>query len=223
MSDNATTNGDRSLKINSALGVPQTLFALAGVKEEPASFADAVLVIVDTQYEYIDGALPLGGVEDAITEIARLLAHARTLGTAVIHVVHRGAGVLFNPTSHGFGIVEALHPRNEETIIEKQRVSAFVGTDLEKTIRRSAGKMILAGFMTHTCISSTARSARDLGIAPTVVASATATRDLPDGKGGVIGAAVLQAASLAILSDRIAVVVDSAEAIVDGVSEKTIG
>jgi hypothetical protein len=42
-----------------------------------------------------------------------------------------------------------------------------------------------------------------------VVAAATATRDLPDGKGGVVSAAALQTASLAALADRNAVLVQA--------------
>jgi hypothetical protein len=46
-----------------------------------------------------------------------------------------------------------------------------------------------------------------LGYPPTVVAAATATRNLPDGKGGTVNAAALQAVSLAALADRTATVV----------------
>lgn len=87
-------------------------------------------------------------------------------------------------------------------------MSAFADTRLEEAIRRTGRKnLIIAGFMTHNCVSSTARAARDLGYAPTIVAAATATRDLPDGKGGLVPAPVLQAASLAALADRAARVV----------------
>ena len=60
--------------------------------------------------------------------------------------------------------------------------------------------MILAGFMTHNCVSSTARAALDLGILVTIVANGTATRDLPDLRGGVIAAEIVQAAALAELA-----------------------
>jgi len=43
-----------------------------------------------------------------------------------------------------------------------------------------------------------------------VVAELTATRDLPDGRGGAIPAATVQAANLAALRDRFAVVVETA-------------
>ena len=68
--------------------------------------------------------------------------------------------------------------------------------------------------MTHMCSSSTARGAFSLGFRPTVVASATATRDLPGvSEGETVPAAALQAASLAGLRDLFAVVVPSASAV----------
>ncbi|HYG91496.1 MAG TPA: hypothetical protein VD978_35170 [Azospirillum sp.] len=56
-------------------------------------------------------------------------------------------------------------------------------------------------------MATTVRAALDLGHRPTLVATATATRDLPDPLGGVMPAAEVQRASLAALADRFAVVV----------------
>jgi nicotinamidase-related amidase len=87
-------------------------------------------------------------------------------------------------------------------------VSGFTGTGLEEAIKLTDRRnLIIVGFMTHNCVSTTVRAARDLGYLPTVVAAATATRNLPDGKGGIVTAAELQAASLAALADRTATVV----------------
>ena len=67
----------------------------------------------------------------------------------------------------------------------KNYPNSFVGPDLDARLREAPGReLILAGFMTHMCVSSTARGAFNLGYRPTVVASATATRELP-GTGGV--------------------------------------
>jgi len=60
--------------------------------------------------------------------------------------------------------------------------------------------------MTHMCVSSTARAALDLGYATTVVATACATRDLPNGSGGHIAATVIHDVALVELSDRFAVI-----------------
>lgn len=199
-----------------AAELPRTLFDMAGAKPDAGKLSNSVLVIVDAQREYVDGALPLVGVDTAIAEIGKLLARARKTGTPVVHVVHRGKSALFNPGSRGFEIVAALQPLPNETVVEKTRVSAFAGTGLEEAIQRTGRKnLILVGFMTHNCVSSTARAARDLGYAPTVVAAATATRDLPDGRGGVIAASVLQASSLAALADGTATVVFAQQDISD--------
>ncbi|MBI5891422.1 MAG: cysteine hydrolase [Nitrosomonadales bacterium] len=195
---------------------PKTLFEMAGAKSEPAKLSNAVLIIIDAQREYVDGALPLAGVDAAIAETAQLLARARKSGVPVIHIRHKGQGALFNPDSSSYEIVAPLQPLAGEAVIEKMRVSAFAGTGLEETIRRTGKKnLILVGFMTHNCVSSTARVARDLGYVPTIVAAATATRGLPDGKGGVVPASVLQASSLAELADRTAWVVQGERDIQD--------
>ncbi len=82
-----------------------------------------------------------------------------------------------------------------------------MGTDLQARLEQAGVKdVVLAGFMTHMCVNSTARSAFNLGFRPTVVAAATATRDLPGPDGGVVPAAQLQAASLAALGDLFAVI-----------------
>ncbi len=62
------------------------------------------------------------------------------------------------------------------------------------------------------CVSSTVRAALDLGYRCSVVAGACATRDPPDGTGGVI-ADQLQRAELAALADRFATVPSDAAAL----------
>lgn len=190
-------------------GVPQTLFEMAGAKPEPARLSDSAFIIIDAQREYFDGALPAAGIEAAIAETAQLLARARQSGMPVIHVMHRGRGAMFNPASPGFEIVAQLRPGTGESIIEKTLENCFAGSQLAETIQRTGRKnLIFSGFMTHNCLGTTARAARDLGYGITIVARATATRDLPDGKGGVIPAAVVQNVNLAALADRTAVVVE---------------
>ncbi|MDD5057710.1 MAG: cysteine hydrolase family protein [Sideroxydans sp.] len=182
---------------------PKTLFEMAGAKQAAVKLSDSVLLIIDAQREYVDGALPLLGVDAAIADISELLARARKADAPVIHVMHKGGRGLFNPEGEFFEIVPALQALKDETVIEKKRISAFAATGLEEAIKRTGRKrLIIVGFMTHNCVSSTARAARDLGYEVAVVAAATATRDLPDGNGGVLPAVALQAASLAALADH---------------------
>lgn len=193
---------------------PQTLLEMVGAKPSTATLSNSVLVIIDAQEEYVSGALPLAGINKAIDESRRLLERARAAGTPVVHVMHRGNVKLFNPDGPYFKIVKALTPLQGETVIEKQLPNAFAGTSLQKVLQQTGRKHLLViGFMTHMCVSTTVRAALDLGYATTVVASATATRDLPDGQGGTVPAKQVQRASLAALGDRFATVVDQIDEI----------
>jgi nicotinamidase-related amidase len=193
---------------------PQSLLALSGIKLEATHLTDSVLVIIDAQREYVDGKLPLDGIGASIKEASLLLERARKAGTPIIHVVHKGKSgdTLFNPDGPSYEIISALAPRPDETIINKTLPNAFTGTNLEETLVHLKRKnMIVIGYMTHMCVSSTARAAIDRGYRTTIVAKATATRDLPAPGGGVVSAQALQSASLAALADRFAAVVQSAQ------------
>lgn len=193
---------------------PQTLLAMSGFKLEATRLSDSVLVIIDAQREYVDGKLPLEGIDASIKEASQLLGRARKAGTPIIHVVHKGkpGGALFNPDGPNFQIVSALEPKPDEIIITKALPNAFAGTNLEESLSRIGRKnLIVIGYMTHMCVSSTVRSAIDRGYRTTIVAKATATRELPAPGGGVVSAQALQSASLAALADRFAAVAESAQ------------
>lgn len=193
---------------------PKTLLQIAGASTQPSALSRSTLVIVDAQREYVTGKLPLEGINTAIAEARRLLTLARSSGVPVIHIVqHSEPGrPLFDPSTRFAEIVPELTPIDGEAVIPKRLPNAFAGTTLHARLRDIAEAMgrpelILAGFMTHMCISATARAALDLGVRTTVVAAATATRDIPDPLGGVIPAATVHRTALAELADRFAMVV----------------
>lgn len=188
----------------------RTLLDLAGAPGHPSALDRSALVLIDAQHDYLDGALPLVGIEPALEEAARLLALARREGVPVVHIVHHSTpgAALFDPTGPGSRILPAVAPAEGEAIIAKNLPNAFAGTGLDRHLKQiGRPELILAGFMTHMCISATARAALDLGYRNTVVANATATRDLPDGAGGVLPAAELHRANLVALADRFSIVV----------------
>ena len=192
---------------------PKTLLEHAGACWAPARLANAVLVIVDAQREYADGKLPLPGVGAAVDEIAVLLGRARAAGTPVIHVVQHGrpGGAIMDPSGPMAGVLPPLTPREGETVVVKRLPNSFAGTTLDEELKRLGRKdLIVVGFMTHMCVSTTVRSALDHGYRCTVVAAACASRDLPDGRGGVVPAAEVHRVELAALGDRFAAVVPTA-------------
>ncbi|MCP5370946.1 MAG: cysteine hydrolase [Hyphomicrobiales bacterium] len=191
---------------------PQTLLALSGADTTPGRLSRAAVVLIDCQMEYLDGALPLAGIDGALAEVGRLLARARNAGAPVIHVAHRGgAGGPFDRAAPRGQLAPAAAAADGEPVVEKGLPNAFAGTNLAGVLEGTGRReIVVAGFMTHMCVSSTVRAALDLGYRTTVVAGATATRDLPDGNGGVVAAADLQRASLAALADRFAVIAATA-------------
>ena len=194
---------------------PKTLLQMAGVAAVPSRLEDAALILIDCQREYVDGKLPLPGVRPALEEAGRVLALARKKGTPIIHVAHHAAagGGAFDPEGPGSEIADPVRPQGREATVIKGKPNAFAGTDLDARLKALGKKeLIVVGFMTHMCVSSTVRAALDLGYRCTVVANAVATRDLPDGRGGVVAAETLHRVELAGLADRFATVVDDVSA-----------
>jgi nicotinamidase-related amidase len=194
---------------------PKTLLEMAGARLKAPSLDSVAVVLIDMQMEYVDGHLALPNAEPAIAEAARLLRRARDAHRPVIHIQHKGqAGGLFDPGGPGFALAPAVAPLAGEPVINKTLPNSFARTDLDAVLKGAGVRQVVfAGFMTHMCVSSTVRCALDLGYSATVIASACATRDLPDGQGGVVAADTVHRAELAALADRFAIVVPDCEAL----------
>ena len=194
-----------------------TLRTLSELPSTPASLAESTLVLIDCQNTYTQGVMELEGVQAALDEAAALLDRARSAGIPIIHVQHSdGPGSLYDIEGESGAIVTRVAPRDGEAVVTKQYPNSFVQTDFDDKLKAvSAGNLVIAGFMTHMCVNSTARGAFNAGYAPTVVAAATATRSLPGVGGEPVTASTQQSASLAALSDLFAVVVRDGSGIPD--------
>lgn len=196
---------------------PETLSGIAGLSTLPSRPDDAVLLLIDGQLEYTIGRLPLVDIDSAVDEGARLLDFARTRRMPVIHAIHhsrRGAPV-FDPEGAFVGFIPAWAAREGETVLVKNLPNAFANTSLAARIAATGRReIVIAGFATHMCISASARAALDHGLRTTIVANATATRDLPHPLGaGILPASTVHAATLAALSDRFSIVVQDTVAL----------
>ena len=188
--------------------LPTTLRDVSGLGTDAPSLGGSALVMIDLQNTYREGVMRLEGVEPAILEARKLLHRARAAGIPIFHIQHdAGAGSPYDVGARIGAISDEVAPEKGETTIVKNYPNAFIGTDLQAKLEATGVKdIILAGFMTHMCINSTARGAFNLGFRPSIVASTTATRDLPGADGTVVSASALQAASLAAVADLFAVV-----------------
>jgi nicotinamidase-related amidase len=187
---------------------PKTLLQLAGADLTPAKVRDACLILIDIQNEYLDGPIAVREAHPAIANAALLLEAARASGAPVFHIAHKGRiGGLFDREAARGQIITTLAPAPGEQVVEKGLPNSFAHTDLNALVAKTGRKeLVLAGFMTHMCVSSTARAGLDLGYRVTIAADACGTRDLPDGRGGIVSAQVVHNVALAELSDRFAVI-----------------
>jgi nicotinamidase-related amidase len=193
---------------------PLSLLQLRGLSIAPARLSDAALVIIDAQGEYRSGRVALPGIDPALVRISELLARARSAGTPIFHVAQIGQqGTLFDPTTECGAILPEAAPVAGEPLIMKRLPNAFAGTLLHERLQQAERRnLIITGFMTHMCISASARAALDLGYQTTVIADATATRALPSHDGGApILAENVHRTALAELADRFAAVVASTD------------
>lgn len=194
---------------------PTTLRTLSGLPAVPASLAQSTLVMVDLQNTYTRGVMELENVQPAVDEAAALLDRARSAGIPVIHIQHdSGEGSPYDVRAEIGAIIDRVAPREGEVVIVKNYPNSFTATDLNDRLAPGSN-LVLAGFMTHMCINSTARGAFSLGHSPSVVAAATATRALPGVDGTAVPAAALQASSLAAVADLFGVVVQKQTEIPD--------
>ncbi|MEU6868360.1 isochorismatase family protein [Streptomyces sp. NPDC046876] len=193
-----------------------TLRDVIGLDNGLPRLADATLVMIDFQNTYRTGVMALEGADQALAAGARLLAAARAAGTPVVHVVNDGgADTPYDIRAEIGAISPEVAPADGEPVVVKGFPNAFHGTDLQETLRTlGAGtELVLAGFMTHMCVSFTAQGAHALGYRPTVVAEATATRPLPAPDGTVVPAAVLQTAALTTIADLFGPVAPTVDAL----------
>jgi len=196
---------------------PRRLLEIAGAPLNSSPTDKSALVLIDAQLEYVTGILPLKGMDAAIAEARRLLNVARRQGIPIFHIAHhaRPGAPAFDPDGPGAAFIPDLAPAPGETTIVKSLPNSFARTNLHELIQATGrNELIIAGFATHMCVSATARAALDVGYRTTIVAGATATRDLPNPLGdGITPAEILFEGTLAALADRFAIVVRDVRAL----------
>jgi nicotinamidase-related amidase len=167
------------------------------------------LVVIDAQNEFSpQGKLPVAGHQAALEEIVGLVAEAREAGRPVAWIVHNGPadGDRFRPGSWGAELSSELEPIDGEPIFVKTVFGALTGTELGAWLeKQSATAIELVGFMTHMCVSTTAREALMRGLGVAIDAKATGTRAI-ESRAGSFTADVIHRSALAQLESMGAVI-----------------
>lgn len=158
------------------------------------SESKTVLLVMDYQQALVERLAS----ESLISTVVRAIEGARKNGIPVMFVriafrpgfpeVATGnrifggviqSGEAMHQDSPSTQIFEGLHPRDDETVVLKRRVSAFSGSDLDVLLRASkAENLVLAGIATSGVVLSTLRQAADLDFGLTVLEDACADSDV---------------------------------------------
>ncbi|EIP86160.1 hypothetical protein A33K_17250 [Burkholderia humptydooensis MSMB43] len=182
-----------------------TIRTLAGASAPQAiEAASAALLVIDFQNEYFSGKLPIPDGDRALRNTRRLVAHADRAGIRVFHIQHvtPAGGPVFAEDGDGVRFHAELQPAANHQVLRKTSVSAFPTTDLDARLKAAGVEtLIIAGLMTHACVSGAARDAVPLGYDVIVVDDACATRDLDRADGSVLPHADLHRAALATVDD----------------------
>lgn len=144
---------------------------------------NTALVLIDLQNDYFPGgAMELAGSTQAVTMAATLLQAYRAAQWPIVHIQHiadRPDATFFLPHTYGATIHHSVSPYAEEKVFIKHFPSAFRGTSLQAFLaEKTITHLVVAGMMTHMCVSSTVRAAFDLGFSCTLAHDACATKNL---------------------------------------------
>ena len=137
---------------------------------------NATLILIDVQKGFDEPYWGERNNPGAERNIERLLARWRESGRPVIHVRHDSVepGSVLRPDHAGNAIKDVAAPRPGESVVGKQVNSAFLGTDLSALLKeRSTDTVVLCGFTTNHCVSTTARMAGNLGYRTFVLSDST--------------------------------------------------
>lgn len=132
------------------------------------------LLIIDMQNDFVLEGSPLRVAQGltVIPKIRSVLDAFRGRGMPVFHIlrIHRPDGSdveitrrdLFKKSpfavagTHGAAVVDALRPCNGEYVIEKTRMSAFIGTELDLMLRTiGVTDLVVTGIQTPNCVRTT--------------------------------------------------------------------
>jgi nicotinamidase-related amidase len=140
----------------------------AEVRVDPTRTA---LIVVDMQNDFVaeGGSLRVPDAESTVPVIGTLLELARAYGMRVVFTQdsHRDGDPEWRiwpeharEGSWGWQIVEALAPREDETVIRKVRYDGFYGTPLDHLLRLwRVSTLVICGTVANICVHYTAASA----------------------------------------------------------------
>jgi len=144
------------------------------------------LIVIDAQNEFSNnGRRAVPAHDEILARIQRHVRRARESGEPIAWVQHHNKpdeSPAFVPGSWGAGLSPGLEPKSEsrlEKLFQKDVFGAFFGTGLEEWLHAlKAHELLLVGFFTHMCLSTSARESLVRGFSVCIDPAATGAHDL---------------------------------------------
>ncbi|MEO8200532.1 MAG: isochorismatase family cysteine hydrolase [Gemmatimonadota bacterium] len=178
------------------------------------------LLVVDAQNEFSErGQRAVPNHTHALQAIHRLVDRAREQSLPIAWVRHHNRpneSRAFVPGTWGAELSPGLGPKSgfgPENLFEKDVFGAFTGTGLEEWLRSLGVKEIMiVGFYTHMCVSTSTREALVRGFEVAVDVEATGAREIDDAVAGHQTADQVRLSALLHLANMGASIVRSSQA-----------
>ena len=144
------------------------------------------LLVIDAQYEYFDGALPITHPPGSFENILKAMDTAEKLRITTFLVQHTGTRGIFTKGTREWQIHPEVLKRKHHHLIEKKLPGAFTETDLDQRLRLGQiNTVVITGYMTQMCCDTTARQAAHRGYAVEFLSDATGTLAISNEAGSV--------------------------------------
>lgn len=131
------------------------------------------LIIVDFEKEWTNpnSELFLGDVSDAIEKTNRLIDYCRENDYKIIftrHIEEDSEDDIFAKGSENTEIMDEIHKKDTDIVINKHRISPFYKANLENELCDTE-EVVIVGILTNLCVRSTVQDTYDRDFDITVI------------------------------------------------------
>jgi nicotinamidase-related amidase len=126
--------------------------------------SDKALILVDFENEWTDenSEYFVGDISHVIDKVNKIIDHCRKNGYRIIFTSHveKGSEDAFAEGSKNVEIIGKIRREDSDTLIMKNKISPFFGTNLEEKLK-GIKEIVVCGILTNLCVRSLVHDAYD--------------------------------------------------------------
>jgi nicotinamidase-related amidase len=177
---------------------------------------NVALLIIDVQKAFEETSWGKRNNPNAEENMQKLMKLWRDQNRPVIHIQHASTSntSTLHPSKSGYAFKDGFSPLQNESHFIKNVNSAFIGTDLDKKLKKiGCTDIVVIGLTTPHCVSTTTRMGANLGYHMHVISDATAAFPLTSHDGKQYNAEEIHHAALTQLHEEFATILTTDQAL----------